>query len=326
MPDDLGPGSRVGGYRIRASLGKGGMGSVWRAVDENLGREVALKVLPDELAELAELRQRFLRESKAAARVDHPNIIPIYAADESDGRLFIAMRYVNGGDVGRLLRRERRLRPARALAIAAAVANALDATHAAGLVHGDVKPANMLLHVLRSGDEPHVYLADFGLAWFPSDRAASSGVTAGTFGYMAPETMRGEPTSDRADQWALACSAFVMLGGRHPFLGLSGNALQAALNGPPPALTVRHPELPAAVDAVLARGLAHEPDRRFATCLEFADALADALAQVLVPGVRVSVPPPRRRRWRSRCGRTSATYMSRSARTAHRCGPWETII
>jgi hypothetical protein len=273
--DDLKVGSRVADYRITAPLGQGGMGSVWLGIDESLGREVALKVLSVELAEYPELRRRFIRESRAAARVDHANIIPVYSAGESGGRYFIAMRYVNGGDLRALLARQGPLPPSQAVAITRAVASALDAAHAAGLTHGDVKPGNMLLHS-RVGDNPEVYLADFGLASFVADPTSPGGITFGTPGFMPPEVLLGETADGRADQWALACSAFVMLSGSNPFAGLSSDAFIAALLPRPPALTAHRPELPPAVDEVLARAMDRDPGRRFATCLDFALALYGA--------------------------------------------------
>jgi serine/threonine-protein kinase len=266
------------------------MGSVWLGIDESLGREVALKVLSVELADYPELRRRFIQESRAAALVDHANIIPIYSAGKSDdGRYFIAMRYVNGGDLRALLASQGPLPPLRAAAMIRAVASALDAAHAAGLTHGDVKPGNMLLHS-RGGDDPEVYLADFGLASFAADPTSPGGLTFGTPGFMAPEVLLGETADGRADQWALACSAFVMLSGANPFAGLSSDALIAALLPRPPALTARRPELPPDVDEVLARAMDRDPSRRFATCLDFAVALGGAVSRPSgQPAMRESV-------------------------------------
>ena len=162
-PGGLAAGSRVAGYLLEEQAGAGGMAVVFRARDERLGRPVALKVLAPGLAADADFRRRFLRESRAAAAVDDPHIIPVYEAGEAGGVLFIAMRYVSGGDVRGLLRREGPLAPGRVAAIISPVACALDAAHAAGLVHRDVKPANMLIDA-RPGRPDHVYLSDFGLA------------------------------------------------------------------------------------------------------------------------------------------------------------------
>jgi serine/threonine protein kinase len=188
---NLGAGSRVAGYRLEEQIGRGGMAVVFRAVDERLGRRVALKVLAPALADDGAFRQRFIRESRAAAAVDDPHIIPIYGAGEADGALYIAMRYVPGGDVRAVLRREGLLPPDRAAAIISPVASALDAAHAAGLVHRDVKSANMLLDA-RAGRPDHVYLSDFGLskAWQGSTGLTGSGLLLGTVDYSAPEPGR----------------------------------------------------------------------------------------------------------------------------------------
>jgi len=162
-PGGLAAGSRVAGYLLEEQAGAGGMAVVFRARDERLGRPVALKVLAPGLAADADFRRRFLRESRAAAAVDDPHIIPVYEAGEAGGVLFIAMRYVSGGDVRGLLRREGPLPPGRVAAVISPVASALDAAHAAGLVHRDVKPGNMLIDA-RPGRPDHVYLSDFGLA------------------------------------------------------------------------------------------------------------------------------------------------------------------
>ena len=163
-------GEELAGYRIEALAGRGGMGEVYRARDERLGRNVALKILVPRLAEDDRFRERFLRESRRAAGIDHPNVIPVYEAGEADGRLYIAMRYVEGSDLRRVLRETGALDPARTLALCAPVAGALDAAHARGLVHRDVKPANVLIAVDREADPPeHVYLSDFGLTTLTSE-------------------------------------------------------------------------------------------------------------------------------------------------------------
>ena len=170
----LAAGSRIAGYRLEERIGQGGMSVVFRARDERLDRPVALKVLAPALAGDGEFQRRFIRESRAAASIDDPHIVPVYAAGEADGLLFIAMRYVAGGDAQSLLHREGPLPPARVAAIISPVASALDAAHRAGLVHRDVKPSNMLMDVLP-GRPDHVYLSDFGLS---KAVASASGVTA----------------------------------------------------------------------------------------------------------------------------------------------------
>jgi len=268
---------RIVGYRIETLLGQGGMAMVYRALDERLGRRVALKVLIPMLASDEAFRWRFIRESKAAAAVDHPNIIPIYEAGQSEGIPFIAMRYVDGGDVASLLAREGPLGPDQAMEIIAPVASALDQAHSAGLVHRDVKPANMLLDS-RSGKSPHVYLADFGLTKLPADAHEPTGLFMGTAGYVAPEQVQGHPVDSRTDQYGLGCAAFAMLSGSPPFADPEPMAaLYSVMTKPPPSLTARRPGLPSEVDLVFARALAKSPEDRFASCGAFADALGAAL-------------------------------------------------
>ena len=269
----------VPGYRVEEQIGHGGMAVVFRAVDEQLGRQVALKVMAPVLAADDEFRQRFVRESRAAAAVDDPHIIPIYAAGEADRVLYIAMRYVAGGDVRALLRRNRRLPPARAAGIISAVASALDAAHRAGLVHRDVKPANILLDS-RPGRPDHVYLSDFGLskAWQASTRLTGSGQFLGTVDYSAPEQIEGRTVDGRTDQYALACVAFELLAGEPPFRREEGLAVMyAQVSASPPLMTQLVPEMVSTVDAVFARSLAKSPGQRYGTCGDFANALRLAL-------------------------------------------------
>ncbi|MGD0062979.1 MAG: protein kinase [Streptosporangiaceae bacterium] len=273
-------GARLGEYRLERRLGGGGMAVVYLARDERLDRPVALKVLAPVLAEDEAFRKRFIRESRAAAAVEDPHIIPVFEAGEAGGMLYIAMRYVPGGDVRTMVRRDGPLSPGRAAAVIAQVASALDAAHAAGLVHRDVKPANMLVD-RRSSRSDHVYLADFGLS--KKRVAASAGLTGtgqfvGTLDYSAPEQIRGRPADGRTDQYALACSAFELLTGAPPFHHEEATAVMYAhLSEPPPPVTSRRADLPPAVDQVVARALAKVPADRYASCQEFADALLQAL-------------------------------------------------
>jgi len=272
-------------------IGLGGMAVVYRATDERLGRRVALKLLAPALAEDAGFRQRFIRESRAAAAVDHPNIIPIYEAGEIDGALFIAMRYVHGGDVRSLLERENPLSPGRVWSIVGQVASALDAAHSFGLVHRDVKPGNMLLDASGgrgwgpAGQSEHVYLSDFGISKLQMASAAltQTGQFVGTLDYIAPEQIENQRIDGRADQYSLACAAFELLSGTRPFrkdtqLGL----ITAHLTDPPPQVTTRRPGLPPAVDQVLAVAMAKAPAQRYATCADFAAELGRSLG--LLPG------------------------------------------
>jgi tRNA A-37 threonylcarbamoyl transferase component Bud32 len=291
LPGRLAPGAMLAGYRIEEEIGRGGMAVVYRAYDDHLDRRVALKVLAPDLARDEEFRARFIQESRIAAATEHPNIIPVFSAGEADGVLYIAMRYIPDGDVRSLIDRVGPLPPARACALVAQAASALDAAHARGLVHRDVKPTNMLLEISPRTSRPdHLYLSDFGLA----KPSAASGLTAtgqffGTVDYVAPEQIQGEPLDGRTDQYALACTAFEMLSGFPPFPRENGMAvISAQLSEPPPSLSARVPGLPAAVDRVIARALAKSPADRYERCLDFAEAL-QAACLPRAPGAEAGV-------------------------------------
>ncbi|MGO8960200.1 MAG: protein kinase domain-containing protein [Streptosporangiaceae bacterium] len=278
---DLAPGERIAGYEVQEPIGRGGMAVVYRALDLRLGRLVALKVLAPHLGEDEAFRQRFIRESRAAAGVDHPHIIPVFEAGESGDVLFIAMRYVSHGDVRSLLDAEGSLSPARTLEIAGQVASALDAAHAYGLVHRDVKPGNVLLGQGSSSDSEHVYLSDFGLSKhsLSSSTLTSTGQFLGTLDYVSPEQIQGQPVDGRADQYALACTVAEMLTGTPPFRRDDSMALMwAQLEAEPPRLTQRRPDLPPAVDQVIAKAMSKSPASRYPTCRDFVSALGAALA------------------------------------------------
>ncbi|HEX6523439.1 MAG TPA: FHA domain-containing serine/threonine-protein kinase [Streptosporangiaceae bacterium] len=265
----------MAGYLLERLVGVGGMAAVFRARDERLGRVVALKLLTGDEA----VRQRFVREARAIAAVDHPHIIPVYEAGEADGVLFIAMRFVAGDDLRVVVGREGGLPVRRAAAFISAVASALDAAHAAGLVHRDVKPANMLVDVGPHRPE-HVYLSDFGLARGVLSAAGltRAGQFLGTPDYASPEQISGHFVDGHADQYALACVAYTLLSGSMPFAREEPMAvLYAHLFAPPPQVTAVRPDLPGAVDHVLARGLAKVPEDRFDSCGDLADALREAL-------------------------------------------------
>jgi len=281
---DLSPyivvGSAIGAYRIEAYLDRGGMASVYEATDLRLNRHVALKVLARELTEGSDFRERFMRESRFAASLDHPNIVPIYEAGEAEGLLYIAMRYVRGGNLSELLRREGPLDPRRALAILSPVADALDTAHAAGLVHRDVKPANILLAppAGREGHE-HVYLTDFGLTKHMSalTKLTAAGNFVGTMAYISPEQIRGEPLDARTDQYAFGCVAYQCLTGVPPFVKDDQAALMwAHLNDPPKPVSDYRPELRAA-DPIFIKALAKKPSDRYQTCGQFIEALSEAV-------------------------------------------------
>ena len=272
-------GSLLAGYRLEAQVGTGGMAVVFRARDERLGRLVALKILAPVLAADGMFRRRFIAESRAAAAVDDPHIIPVHEAGEADGVLFIAMRFVQGGDLRRVMEQEGALPPDRAAGFISPVASALDAAHAAGLVHRDVKPANILVDA-RPGRPDHVYVSDFGVSKVATASVSLTGAGQflGTPGYSAPEQIQGRAVDGRTDQYALACVAYQLLTGELPFDRDQGMAvLLAHLSEPPPSLGVRLPGLPAAADEVLARGMAKVPEKRYGSCGEFADALREAL-------------------------------------------------
>ena len=280
-PGGLVPGEQLAGYRIEEQIGRGGMAVVYRALDLRLGRTVALKVLAPDLGQDQAFRQRFIRESRAAAGVDHPHIVPVFEAGEADGMLFIAMRYVGHGDVRTLIEAEGHLSPARAAAITGQVASALDAAHAHGLVHRDVKPGNILLGQ-ADDDSDHAYLADFGLSKhsLTPSTLTSTGQFLGTLDYVSPEQIQGRPVDGRADQYALACAAVEMLSGAPPFCRDDTMALMfAQLEAEPPRVTERRPELSPAVDEVIAAAMAKSPAERYPTCRDFALAFAAACAQ-----------------------------------------------
>jgi tRNA A-37 threonylcarbamoyl transferase component Bud32/streptogramin lyase len=271
-------GTDLAGYRIESVLGRGGMGVVYLATDLRLKRRVALKLVAPELAADARFRERFLREAELAASLDHSHIVPVHAAGETDGQLWIAMRYVQGIDLRALLEREGPLEPARAVELCSQVGEALDAAHAHGLVHRDVKPANVL--VTQEGGEEHCYLSDFGLARSREAPAEAVGAShlSGTIDYTAPEQSAREPLDHRADVYSLGCVLFECLAGEPPFKRPRPVAtLFAHASEPPPSLHQRRPELPQAIDPVIATALAKDPGERYETCGELCEAARDAL-------------------------------------------------
>ncbi len=281
VPGGFAPGSRIAGYLLEEQIGQGGMAVVFRAHDERLDRTVALKILAPALAADEAFRQRFIRESRAAAAVDDPHIIPVFEAGEASGVLFIAMRFVRGGDVRSLVGQFGPVSPGRVAEIVSQVASALDAAHGRGLVHRDVKPANMLLDASSGSGRPdHVYLSDFGLSKgsLQVSGLTGTGTFLGTLDYIAPEQIEGKPVDGRADEYALACAAFELLTGTPPFQRDEAMAVMyAQLSEAPPAVTSRRRDLPYAVDPVFAKALAKTPADRYASCRDFTDALREAL-------------------------------------------------
>ena len=272
---DAAAGGVIAGYEIRRLLGRGGMGDVYLAFDPRLERPVALKVLTTRLVADEEFRARLVQESRLAASLDHPNVVPIYDAGEVDGVLFIAMRYVDGTDLRELLRTEGPLESRRAVTIAQQLAGALDAAHARGLVHRDVKPSNVLID--RAEGREHCYLADFGLSQSVA-RPVTDGELMGTIDYVAPEQIRGEPVDGRADVYALGCLLYEALTGERPFDRSSDVAtIYAHLAEEPAPATASARELPSAIDPVLARAMAKHPEDRYTTCAALLDEARSAL-------------------------------------------------
>ncbi len=282
---ELQTGSEFAGCRIEAVLGRGGMGVIYRATELRLGRPVALKLIATEQASDPDVRERFEREARMTASIEHPNVVPVYGAGEEDGHLYLVMRFVPGTDLHHLLGQERRLAPARAASIVAQVADALDAAHAAGLVHRDVKPANILIN------NDHAYLSDFGITRVQASdtRITDSGNWIGTVDFMAPEHLRGEPTDARADVYALGCVLFTALTGTPPFRRATVPVtITAHLHDPPPrpSETIG---VPAAFDAVIARALAKEPEDRYPSAGDLGRAARAAAAGERASTARGSV-------------------------------------
>jgi serine/threonine-protein kinase len=273
------------------------MSVVYRAENPRLGNVVALKLLAPELAEDESFRERFVRESRTAASMAHPNIVPIYDAGDAEGVLYIAMRYVEGPDLKALARGPERLGTARVLRIGGQVASALDAAHARGLIHRDVKPANILLETGAEGDD-HAYLADFGLTKHVESHSGitGSGQFVGTIDYMAPEQIEGRDVDARADIYALGCVLYECLAGSTPYTRETEVAvLWAHMRDDPPTLSSTRPDLPPAVDDVLAKALAKDPAQRYETCGGLVADLREALGRVPTPAVRTAVAGARDR-------------------------------
>jgi DNA-binding beta-propeller fold protein YncE/predicted Ser/Thr protein kinase len=317
-------GSLLGDFRIEGELGRGGMGVVYRATQLSLGRPVALKVIASGLAGEEGFRDRFGRESRLAASLDHPNVIPVYAAGEHDGVLYIAMRYVEGTDLRALIRREVRLDPLLSAGVVAQVASALDAAHERGLVHRDVKPANVLV-AARGGGE-HAYLTDFGLT---KRSASESSLTAvgewvGTLDYVAPEQVRGDAVDGRADVYALGCVLYEMLTGRVPFPREDDLAkLWAHISDDAPSALELAPDTPPALAAVAERAMAKDRADRFAeagmmgrVALAAVPGGADTGARARAAAAALSAPPSPGAGAPTQAARTRRVRFTRVARGA----------
>ena len=267
-------GTTIAGYRVESLLSRGGMGEVYLAEQDAPKRKVALKLLSPELSSDAGFRERFARESEAAASIDHPNVIPIHQSGQANGTLFIAMRYVEGTDLRTLLAEQGPLPPERAVHICAQIAEALQAAHERGLVHRDVKPANILI-----GRSDHAYLSDFGLI---RRTEVSSGITKtgqfmGTLDYASPEQFEGTQLGPPTDVYSLGCVFYECLVGAPPFRREQDAAVMYAhLHDPPPSALAQRPELPQWVDQVIEKAMAKRPADRFATAGELATTLEGA--------------------------------------------------
>ncbi|WP_063058122.1 serine/threonine-protein kinase [Nocardia sienata] len=295
MKSGLEPGQIFAGYRIDRLLGAGGMGEVYLAHDRDLPRPVALKLLTPIAGDDRGVRARFLREADTAARLSHPNIVAVYARGEEQGRLWMAIQYIEGTDVAAVLRRGP-VRPDHAVRITEETARALDHAHAAGVLHRDVKPANILL---AWGEQQQVYLSDFGIAKAldRTDGLTRTGELYASFHYAAPEQFEMRPDIDRrADVYSLGCTLYYLLTGRLPYPAATTGALvNAHLNAPVPRPSAVDPRLPSGFDGVIARAMAKNRDERFSGCGELALAARRALTEpaVTVPAVRtVPVPAP----------------------------------
>ncbi|MFI5719339.1 serine/threonine-protein kinase [Nocardia sp. NPDC051750] len=302
----LEPGRIFAGYRIERLLGAGGMGEVYLARDRDLPRPVALKLLNPVVGDDRDLRARFLRETDTVARLSHPNIVAVHARGEEENRLWMAMQYVEGTDVAAVLARGP-IRPDHAVRITEETARALDYAHTAGILHRDVKPANILL---AWGDQQQVFLSDFGIAKAldRSDGLTRTGELYASFHYAAPEYFGMRTDIDRrADVYSLGCTLYYMLTGQLPYPAASTGALiNAHLNAAVPLPSAADPRLPRGFDGVIAKAMAKNPDERFAGCGELAQAARRALtdtavtvpAVLPVPSVAQLAPAPSRNRRR----------------------------
>jgi serine/threonine protein kinase len=275
--EELAVGTTLAGHTIRAVAGRGGMGVVYRA--EWDGRDVALKVIVPELSQDREFRIRFQREYRAEASINHPNVMRVYGAGAKDGLLYVTMRYIDGTDLDRLLANGARLPAARAAALIAQVASGLDAAHERGIVHRDVKPANVLLD--GPEDAPHAILTDFGLMKNLNSKVqlTMAGSFVGTCNYASPEQLLSEGIDARTDVYALGCMLFQALTGQVPYpRGSSAATMFAHLEAPVPTVTAVAPDVPAAFDEVIARAMAKDAGARYASAGELGRAAVDAAA------------------------------------------------
>lgn len=273
----LSPGSTFAGYEIEGVVGSGGIGILYRARQLRLDRPVALKLVEPEVASEQVIRERLRREARTVAALDHPNVVPLYEAGEQDGTVYIVTRWVEGTELGTLVRQDGPLEPHRAARIAAQIAWALEVAHEKGLIHRDVKPSNVIVT-----SEDHVYLTDFGL----TKRAGSAsgltraGALLGTIDYVAPEQIEGGEPEAPGDVYGLACTLFETLTGAPPFAGESGGMAKmwAHLNAEPPSVGERRPDVPAALDDLIRSAMAKDPSTR-PSATRFGEAALDAVGE-----------------------------------------------
>ena len=288
---DLGAGTEFAGHRIAEVIGRGGMGVVYRAIDLNLEREVAVKVITPQLAGDEDFRARFRREWRLAASIRHPHVVTIYRAGDDDGQMYVSMDYIAGTDLRAMIDTYGALQPRQATGIIEQVAGALDAAHAAGLVHRDIKPANVLI-AQRDGFAD-AYLTDFGLSKqlrSGSTALTKTGMFVGTVDYVAPEQLRGDPVDARADIYSLGCVLYEALTGDIPFPRDSEPAkMWAHVSEPPPSARARRPELSPEIDEVLQRAMAKDPDDRFPSAGDLGRAAVAAAAGRALPAAERSV-------------------------------------
>jgi len=290
VSEDL-TGRRLGHYRIDGVIGRGGMSVLYRATDVRLGRKVALKVIGDQLAADPEFRERFVDEARNTSAIDHAHVVPLYDFDEVDGQLYIAMRYVEGSDLASLIK-DGPLSALRTVTLLGQVAEALDALHGRGLVHLDVKPANVLVTHKESIGGEHVYLADFGLTRRgATGHRTRGGDFLGSPTYAAPEHLRGEPVDARTDQYSLCCVLFACLTGRPPFPGGVPEVIVGHLGAEPPAVTPLV-LLPPGIDDVVRRGLSKDPAGRYGDCRALLSAARAALTAPVRPRSPARPDPP----------------------------------
>jgi serine/threonine protein kinase len=295
MTKPLEQGDLLGDFEIVSVAGVGGMGIVYKAKQKSLDRDVALKVIREEIASETEFRERFMREARLAASVDHPHVVTVYDVGNEDDRLYLVMQWIDGSDVKEQLQESGRFSPKRAVAIGSQIAGALDALHSvSGLIHRDVKPANVLLRTVNGED--HAYLTDFGIAKPPEalEHLTKTGSTVGTTGYLSPEQIQGGEAGPRSDLYALGCLVFEMLTGKPPFTGENELAVRwAHANDPRPLVSEAVPALGQRYDEFFAYALAVDPAERFGSGREFAEALTGAMAAEGTTGATAVISQPR---------------------------------